>query len=94
MTAWRNTLMGLLTWPRLVRLLPFMLTAQQIGAQTDDPEAHLRSLTLARDAQIVVEDFSGALTSAEDLVSALEDTGDKRLAGPWWPLHNNLFFIE
>ena len=81
MTAWRNILMGLLTWPRLARLLPFMLTAQQIGAQTDDPEAHLRSLALARDAQIVVEDFSGALTSAEDLVSALEDTGDKRLAG-------------
>ena len=81
MTVWHNTLVGLLTWPRLVRLLPFVLTTQQIGAQTDDPEAHLRSLTLARDAQIVVEDFSGALTSAEDLVSALEDTGDKRLAG-------------
>ena len=81
MTAWSNTLMGLLTWFRLARLLPFVLIAQQIGAQIDDPEAHLRSLVLARDAQIIVEDFSGALTSAEGLVSALEDTGDKRLAG-------------
>ncbi len=81
MTAWSNTLMGLLTWFRLARLLPFVLIAQQVGAQIDDPEAHLRSLVLARDAQIIVEDFSGALTSAEGLVSALEDTGDKRLAG-------------
>jgi len=74
-------LMSPLTWFRLARLLPFVLITPQIGAQTDDPEARLRSLALARDAQIVVEDFSGALASAQDLVSLLEDTGDQRLAG-------------
>ncbi|MGE4659110.1 MAG: tetratricopeptide repeat protein, partial [Gammaproteobacteria bacterium] len=58
-----------------------MLITQQIAAQTPDLEAHLRSLGLARDAQVVAEDFSGALVSAEALVDALEDTGDRRLAG-------------